>query len=171
MTRSAPPMTDAQRRLAAELQESIPLDTPHPFACLADATGMDEDAVLATIGQWLDDGLARRFGAVVRHQRMGRKFNVMTVWNVETDGRTAEAGQMLASFPQVTHCYERERRPEWPFNLYAMIHGETREECMEVVHKVAAACAPCEYLLLESLHEYKKESLRCFPGGGGQDAP
>lgn len=165
MTRGAARMTDQELWLAAELQDCIPLDTTHPFAELAVITGMDEGTVLMTVNGWLKEGLARRFGAVVRHQQLGRQFNVMTVWNIEGDERTAEVAGMLASFPQVTHCYERERRQQWPYNLYAMIHGQSQEECMQLIQQVVRTFDLNDYLLLESMHEYKKESLRYFPGG------
>ena len=111
----------------AALQAGLDL-VPRPFARLAMKSGMGEDEVLALITQWVDSGLIKRFGVVVRHRELGYRANAMAVWDVPDDEVRA-CGTALADEPLVTLCYRRERRlPAWPYNLFCMIHGRHRLE-------------------------------------------
>lgn len=116
-----------ERDLVAVLQPGLPL-LPTPFAALGRRVGLSEAAVLRYIERWLDDGLIRRFGVVVRHQELGLDANAMCVWDLPDDAVPA-IGRRLAAEPEVTLCYSRRRAlPDWPYNLFCMIHGSSREE-------------------------------------------
>jgi DNA-binding Lrp family transcriptional regulator len=98
----------------------------------------------------------RRFGAFVRHQKMGFTFNGMSVWDVPHEDCT-HIGRCFASFPFVSHCYERPRNEAWPYNLYAMVHGKTEEE-LEAHLALMRESSGLDCEVLVSLKEYKKTS-------------
>ena len=124
---AAAPLDAAGRRLLAAVEDGFPLE-PEPYAALARAAGMSEGGVIATLGVWLASGVARRVGVVLRHRELGYTANAMAVWDVP-DSEVSAAGMRLARRPEVTLCYRRARRaPVWPYDLYCMIHGRSREE-------------------------------------------
>lgn len=132
-----------------------------PFETIAAKLGMSEEKLIGRIKQFVEDGRIRRFGAVVRHQDLGYVANAMVVWNVP-DHRIQEVGPVMASFEEVTHCYQRPRRPIWPYNFYTMVHGQTREECVQAAQRIARATRLKQYRLLFSTAELKKSSMRYF---------
>lgn len=155
-------MNALERAIIHELQGCIPLDTGRPFAEIARRCGVNEDEVLAIVRHWMRDGVIRRFGAVVRHQSLGRTANAMSVWNVPDEKQRARVANELASFAEVSHCYERATGPGWPYQLYGMIHGSTSDECRSIAEEVSRRTGATDYLLLESTREFKKESLRYY---------
>jgi len=122
---------------------------------------MSEDDLIKAVKKYVELGIIRRFGATVRHHDLGYKANAMVVWDVP-DSQADEAGRTMAAFAEVTHCYRRSRHPRWPFNLYTMVHGRTREECLKVVERIAAAVGLNKYRILFSTAELKKSSMRYF---------
>ncbi len=120
------PSAEAERRLRGLLEQGLPL-VPRPWRTLAEQAGMAEDQVMACVRRWQADGMIKRLGLVVKHRRLGIQANAMVVWNVP-DERVAEVGRRLAHETAVTLCYRRPRRlPDWPYNLFCMIHGARRE--------------------------------------------
>lgn len=118
-------LTPADRALVDALDHGLPL-VPRPYAQIAAQTGDTEACVLARLSDWLDRGVVKRFGIVVRHRALGYTANAMCVWDVPDDTVTA-LGEALAREPGVTLCYRRERAlPQWRYNLYCMIHGRDR---------------------------------------------
>ncbi len=116
-------------RLRQQLELGLPL-TPRPYQTLAERTGLSEQEVMTAIRQWQDQGLIKRFGLVVRHRTLGYTANAMVVWDIPDD-QVHKLGRALASAPFVTLCYQRPRRlPNWPYNLFCMIHGVDRERVM-----------------------------------------
>ncbi len=126
----------AERRLAAALAEGIPL-SPRPYALLGLQAGMPEAEVIATLARWLERGVARRIGAVLRHRRLGWRANAMAVWDVP-DGEVRALGARAARDGAVTLCYRRARSPGWPYNLYCMIHGRSRARTQSELARLAA---------------------------------
>jgi DNA-binding Lrp family transcriptional regulator len=121
---------------------------------------------LPLVRQWMQAGVIRRMGAVLQHRRAGLSYNAMTVWNIPDDQIQA-AGQVMATFPQVTHCYERPRQPQWPANLYGMVHGSTKRECETTAATIHQALTSASInvpkpQLLYSTREFKKNSMRYF---------
>lgn len=112
-------------RLIAALENGLPL-VARPFAAVGTAVGMDEAAVIARLGHLIECGIVTRFGCVVRHRQLGFTANAMAVWDVP-DQDAARVGTLLAAVPCVTLCYRRPRRlPDWPYNLFCMVHGRER---------------------------------------------
>ena len=120
----------AGRRLAAALEDGLELVT-RPYAALAARAGLDERAATDQLAEWLAGGVIRRLGVVVRHHELGYRANAMTVWDVP-DGVAPEYGCALAASEGVTLAYRRARHlPEWPYNLYCMVHGLDRAPVWE----------------------------------------
>jgi siroheme decarboxylase len=156
-----------ERELARFLQDDLPLAL-EPFTVVAEqlrVAGSEKDVawVLATTRQWVASGLIRRLGAIVRHHNTGYIAHAMGVWACPGD-RILEAGRAMAGVSEVSHCYQRPRMPQWPYDLYAMIHGTTREECQDVAAAIRDATGLGEPRLLFETREFKKTAMRFFEG-------
>lgn len=154
-------LDEFDRRLVAATQSGLPL-VPRPYEALGAVVGASGTAVRERLALWLEQGLVRRIGAVPNHFRLGFTANGMTVWDVE-DGSVDELGQRVGALPIVSHCYRRPRHlPEWPYNLFAMLHGHSREEVerqREVIRALlGAACRADEVLYSTAI--LKKTGLR-----------
>ncbi len=121
------PLDDFDRRLIAATQAGLPL-VPRPYDAVAEQLGCSGDRVRERLARMLEQGLVRRIGAVPNHYRLGFTANGMTVWDVADEAVDA-LGAAVGALPGVSHCYRRPRRlPDWPYNLFAMLHGRTRQE-------------------------------------------
>jgi DNA-binding Lrp family transcriptional regulator len=152
---------DAQeRRLIAALQPGLEL-VPRPFARLGERTGMEEAEVLARIAGWLDEGLIKRFGVVVRHHELGYRANAMVVFDLP-DAEVDRIGLQLAAEPGVTLCYRRKRSlPDWRYNLYCMVHGRSRDDAQPVIERLGRiAGVPGQALF--STRRFKQCGARYF---------
>lgn len=129
-------VTPAERALLAALAEGLPLE-PRPFAALGERLGLTEAEALCVLRGLQERGVVRRFGVVVRHHELGYRANAMVVWDVP-DAAVDAVGQALAAAPGVTLCYRRPRRPpDWPYNLFCMIHGRDREAVLLALEQAA----------------------------------
>ncbi|KUK32122.1 MAG: Putative transcriptional regulator, AsnC family [Thermoanaerobacterales bacterium 50_218] len=154
-------LDDLDKEIVQVLQEGIPL-VKRPYFVLAQRLGISEEKLLAKIQDFLAQGIIRRFGAVVCHRDLGYTANVMVVWAVPEE-RLEEVGQLMAGFDQVSHCYQRSPSlPEWPYNLYTMIHGRTPEECYRAVKALSQLSGVTDYQMLFSVEELKKTSMKYF---------
>ena len=124
-------------RLRQQLENGLPL-TPRPYQTLAENTGLTEQQVMAAIEQWQQQGLIKRLGLVVKHRTLGYNANAMVVWNVP-DEQVSQLGQTMASIPFITLCYQRPRQlPDWPYNLFCMIHGVDRNRVLSQIDSLIA---------------------------------
>lgn len=115
----------ADTALIAAIQGGFPL-ARRPFADIGARAGLSEDEVLARLCQWLAEGVVKRIGVIVRHHELGFRANAMVVWDV-ADAEVDRVGRAFARREFVTLCYRRPRRPpDWPYNLFCMIHGRDR---------------------------------------------
>lgn len=142
------------RELLRVLDMDLPL-APEPFAILAGFLRTDGDVLLDVVKRWQADGRIRRYGALLNHRQLGFTANAMTVWSVP-EPRVEEVGRVLASSRRVTHCYQRPAFAGFPYNLYAMIHGREREECLAVAEELSQACGISARAVLFSTREFKK---------------
>ncbi len=151
------PLSDQAARLVAALEGGLDL-VPRPFSRLGMKAGVDEDTVLETLRGWLQEGVLRRFGVIVRHHELGYTANAMSVWNIP-DAAVTELGRQLASEPDVTLCYRRRRaEPAWPYNLYCMIHGTERVAVERRLARINAdfALGGYDHAVLFSLRRFKQ---------------
>jgi DNA-binding Lrp family transcriptional regulator len=155
------PMDEAERRLVSVLQEGLPLFM-RPFSLIAERIGASESDVLGRIGRWLEEGAIKRFGVVVRHHELGFRANAMVVHDI-ADDRVSELGRLLAEEPAVTLCYRRPRvLPDWPYNLFCMIHGRERGEVEEIIAELRQrhGLLDATHEVLFSLTRYKQNGAR-----------
>jgi DNA-binding Lrp family transcriptional regulator len=151
-------LSPADRIIINELQQDLPL-VPEPFAAMAAKLGMDEAKFLERCRSLQSRGIVRRFSAAVNHRKAGFKANAMTCWTAPPE-KVVAAGKRLASLREVSHCYERKVNPLWRYNLFAMIHAMTRDECQEIVDKVSAETGLTDYVMLFSTRELKKTRVK-----------
>lgn len=130
----------------------------HPFREVASELGLDEDELLKRIRVYQASGQLRRFGAILRHQVAGFTANGMSVWNIP-EAKVEWAGALMAGFAEVSHCYERPRLPEWPYNVFGMIHGHSEEQCRNVARRISTIIGVTDYEVLFSVREFKKSSM------------
>ncbi len=155
-------MIDAKdREIIEALQGGLPL-VPAPYARVASDMGMDQDELLLRLADLKSSGVIRRIAAAPNHYKLGMTSNGMTVWDVQDD-RVTELGTQIGALPFVTHCYERPRAlPDWPYNLFAMVHGtdpdEVEEKRAEITAILGDACRAKD--ILYSTRILKKTGLR-----------
>lgn len=160
--RRPPRVAGAERPLAGLVEAGLPL-IPAPFSAWADALGSSTEAVLGQLQAWLDAGTLRRFGLVVRHHEVGFAANAMTVFDIPDDQIDA-CGEHLATQPGITLCYRRERAPEWPYNLYCMVHGRSRESTLATLDAAIAGAGLGDWprRVLFSRRRFKQTGARYF---------
>ena len=155
-------MLDAiDRKLIAATQAGLPL-VAEPYRALADKLGLDEAEVMSRLQHLLDAGAIRRIGAIPNHYALGYTANGMSVWDI-ADEAVADVGARVGALDFVTHCYERPRHlPLWPYNLFAMVHGRTRDEVRAKVVEIAVLVGPSAraHEVLFSTRILKKTGLR-----------
>lgn len=151
---------ELDRKIIRLLQGEFPL-VAEPYKVLAEELGITEEALLARIETMREEKKIRKMGAVLRHREVGFTSNCLCVWNVP-DERVDEVGGRMAEHPRVSHCYDRNRTPDWPYNLYTMIHGYSREECEVIAAELAATAGIEERCMLYTKKEWKKASMRYF---------
>jgi siroheme decarboxylase len=116
-------------------QAGLPL-TPQPYQRIAEQLGLTAETVMTRMTAMQEQGIIRRIGAVPNHYKLGYRFNGMTVWNVP-DGIIDELGQKVGQLEFVSHCYHRPRRlPEWPYNLFAMVHGKSQADVDKQIQQI-----------------------------------
>ena len=149
------------RPLILATQAGLPL-TLQPYHTLAAQLGSDAATVIAGLQSLLDTGAIRRIGVVPNHYRIGYAANGMTVWDVPDDAVDA-LGAQVGALEFVTHCYRRPRHlPDWPYNLFAMAHGASREEVAAKADRIADVLGDaCRHrAILYSTQILKKTGLR-----------
>lgn len=142
------------------LQGDIPLE-PAPFRKIAAGLGLTEEKLLAAVKELKSSGALRCMRAIVRHHKSGYSYNAMVAWRIPA-GRAVSFGKTASASPAISHCYERLIRPGWSYNLYTMVHGRSRAEVLKVVAGLVKKTGMKDYLILESLREFKKTSMVYF---------
>ncbi len=133
-----------------------PLRFEHrPFDSFAKNLGINEEQTVELIKEYISRGMIRRFAGIVKHDRIGYRFNAMVAFQVESE-KCDEAGEILSAFPYITHCYRRSSFPDWPYNLYAMIHAREEEELEQRIKEVKEAITFVSVAVLPTLQEFKK---------------
>ncbi|HUW99775.1 MAG: Lrp/AsnC family transcriptional regulator [Phycisphaerae bacterium] len=153
-------LTEGEKELVRALQDNLAPER-EPFKAVADRAGWTEADVLRQTEAWLASGVLRRFGAVVGHRHLGYTANGMAVFRV-ADASVDEAGRALAARSEITHCYRRPPLPDFPYTLYAMIHGRTEDEVSALAARLAGKIGAADHAVLFSVTEFKKSPMRYF---------
>jgi DNA-binding Lrp family transcriptional regulator len=132
-----------------------------PYAAAAAQLGMGVDALLAHLEGMVGRGLLRRVAAILFHRRAGFSANGMGVWKVPED-RILEVGARMAAFRGISHCYQRPTYPDWPYSVFTMAHGRSKEECDAILDAIAEETGITERATLYSSTEFKKIRLQYF---------
>jgi len=156
------PVPPEEMPMLRALQEDLSIE-PRPFDRLAAAAGCSVRQLLDAARRMIERGQMRRYAAVLRHYQAGFVANGMVCWRVPEE-RIDPVGRTMATFNAVSHCYLRSICDDWPFNLYTMIHGRSREECLAVVDALTSATGIADYRVLWSVREFKKARVRYFSG-------
>ena len=159
-------LSDTDRALIAAIQQGLPL-VSRPYATIGAQLGLGETEVIARLTELQDAGMIKRMGVVVRHRALGYRANAMVVWDVP-DNELERVGRLLADETCVTLCYQRPRQlPDWPYNLFAMIHGATRAEVEDKRRTIATLLGDAARAsdILYSTRILKKTGLRLAGGG------
>ena len=151
-------LSQIDRLVINELQQDLPL-IPRPFAAMSARLGISVEDLLVQCQSLKQRGVVRRFGVAINHRRAGFKANAMACWVVPPD-MVDVVGRKLAALREVSHCYERETNPLWPYNLFAMIHCHTKEACQEIANRVSDETGLTNYIMLFSTKEFKKARVK-----------
>jgi DNA-binding Lrp family transcriptional regulator len=132
-----------------------------PYAEPAKRLGMDVDELLAHMEGMIERRLLRRVAAILFHRRAGFSANGMGVWNVP-EAEILETGKRMASVRGISHCYQRPTYPDWPYSVFTMAHGRSKEECDAILDSISEMTGITERATLYSSTEFKKVRLLYF---------
>ena len=148
-------MDDVDEKILGAVTDGISLEV-RPFREIAGSLGIGEDEVVDRIGNMLEDGVIRRISARINHRSLGIVYNAMVVWRVP-ESLVEKTGALMAGYPEVTHCYERECVPgRWDYNLYTVLHGYSKEEVEWHISQLSALTGIDTYETLYSIRELKR---------------
>lgn len=159
-------MDAIDRQIIQATQAGLPL-VAEPYQAIAAQLGLSAEELMRRMTAMQDNGAIRRIGAVPNHYRLGYRYNGMTVWDVE-DRQIDNLGRQVAELAFVSHCYRRPRHPpDWPYNLFAMIHAKTEQEAETQIAVIAALLGENSrrHEVLYSSKILKKTGLRIGVGG------
>jgi siroheme decarboxylase len=134
-----------------------------PYDEAAGELGIATEELLGRLRDMVDRKILRRVAAILYHRRAGFSANGMGVWKVPEDD-ILTVGSKMASFRGISHCYQRPTYEDWPYSVFTMAHGRSKEECDAILDSIAAECGmgPGDRATLYSSTEYKKIRLRYF---------
>ena len=143
------------------LQGDLPV-TPEPYAPAAAALGIGQQRLLEHLESMKERRALRRVAAILFHRRAGFSANGMGVWRVP-DERILELGPRMAAFRGISHCYQRPTYADWPYSVFTMAHGRSKEECDAILDSIAESTGIEERSTLYSSTEVKQVRLLYFP--------
>ena len=144
--------------LLAQIAEGLPICS-HPYAIMGEKIGLSEAQVIERLTYLQDRGMIKRLGIIVKHATLGYRANAMIVWRIPQAEIDIVAQEML-KFSFVTLCYQRPMLPEWPYNLYCMIHGKNKVTVEKQLAQLIEQCG------LETVEKQILFSSRCFKQRG-----
>jgi len=165
-------LDDIDRAIILATQDGLPL-VERPYDAVAEQLGIGAAVVRRRMAAMVESGIIRRIGLVPNHYALGYAWNGMTVWDV-ADEDVAAAGAALCGLGFVSHCYERPRRlPDWPFNLFAMIHARRKDDADDLVARAVQALGAMNrgHRVLYSTRILKKTGLRLKGEGNVPSQP
>jgi DNA-binding Lrp family transcriptional regulator len=156
-------LTATEIEFVRAMQRDLPI-TAEPFVAIAGELGMSFEEAAAMHADFLTSGRMRRFAAVLHHRKAGFGANAMGVWAGPQDDPAAlqKLGETMAGFRAVSHAYQRPSYPDWPYNLFTMVHGKSEQECEQTLQAIAEATGITDRHALYSTKEFKKVRVRYF---------
>lgn len=152
--------TEEDKRYIRELQKDLEI-TERPFLKAAQSLGITEEQVLEKAKYYEEIGVMRRFAAILRHREAGFLANGMIVWKVPEE-RIEQVGAQLGAFPQVSHCYQRPVYPDWPYNVFSMVHCKSDDDAQKIATEIQNQIDVHDYKILFSSREFKKTRVEYF---------
>ena len=154
------PYDDFDVAVIRALQGDMPV-IPEPYAPAAQALGVTQERFLDHLAGMQERGLLRRVAAILYHRRAGFSANGMGVWNVP-DEQILDVGRRMAAVRGISHCYQRPTYEDWPYSVFTMAHGRSKEECDAILDAIAELTGIEERATLYSSTEFKKIRLLYF---------
>ena len=152
--------SEEDKEFIRQLQKDIEI-VDRPFLKAAQNLEMTEEQIFEKLHSYEDVGVMRRYAAILRHREVGFTANGMIVWKVP-EQRIKEVGNKLGAFPQVSHCYERPVYPDWPYNVFSMIHCKSFDEAGQMTKDIQKQIGVNDYKILFSSREFKKTRVEYF---------
>jgi len=153
-------LTPLHHKVIALSQNDIPI-VAEPFKATVEELGIGYDEFFAILNELKDAGVMRRFAGILNHRKAGFNANAMVVWDVD-EAKGEEIGKKAAEFSAVSHCYLRPKYPNWPYNLFTMVHGKTTEETNGIIREMADEIEHFSRRPLYSTREFKKVRIKYF---------
>ncbi len=132
-----------------------------PFKAIIDDLNIDYDTFFKILDELQEAGVMRRFASILNHRKAGFSANAMVVWDVDEEKGEA-VGERAAAFSAVSHCYLRPKYPNWPYNLFTMVHGKSVEETSSIIEEMASEIDSKSHMPLYSSREFKKVRIEYF---------
>jgi DNA-binding Lrp family transcriptional regulator len=151
-------LSQIDKAIINELQQDLPL-TSTPFNAIAGRVGLEVGPFLLKCRSLIREGAIRRFSASINHRQAGFSANAMSCWAVPSD-RVDGIGGKLAGLKEVSHCYERQTNLDWRYNLFAMVHGHSKENCQEIIDRICKETGLYDSIVLYSTKEFKKQRVK-----------
>lgn len=152
-------LTEKQNKVACLIQKDMAV-VNFPFDGIGEICGLSGKEILKIVKELSKKNIIRRFGAILRHQKAGFTKNALIVWSVPA-AQVEQTGNILSSYSFVSHCYERNPAFKGKYNLFTMIHLKD-ENILPLIRDMVTATGIGDYLMLETIHEYKKKSPEYF---------
>jgi DNA-binding Lrp family transcriptional regulator len=153
-------LSDLDLAVIRSLQGDMPV-APEPYATAAEAIGVDQQRMLAHLESMRERGALRRVAAILYHRRAGFSANGMGVWRVPEE-RVLELGPRMAAFRGISHCYQRPTYEDWPYSVFTMAHGRSKDECDAILDAIAEETGIEDRATLYSSTEFKKVRMLYF---------
>ena len=153
-------LDEKTRKILKELQNDFKLETK-PFKRIANKLGITEEEVISTVSNCREEGIIRRIGVAIKPQNAGFVANALTAWKVPED-KIHEVGSELAEMKEVSHCYDRECPEGWDYNLFVMIHSQSKDELDQIIKNISSRFDLKEYKVFNTVRELKKTSMKYF---------
>ncbi len=153
-------VSDQEILVIRHTQGHMPIES-RPFDRMAEAAGLPVETLIETLVRLQGRGQLRRIAAVLFHRKMGFRANAMGVWKVPVE-KVDTIGPQMGSYRNVSHCYLRPTYPDWPYNVFTMIHAQTAEDCEKILDAISDETGVMERSSLYSTKEYKKTRVPYF---------
>ncbi len=153
-------LTPLHHKVIALSQHDIEI-TPEPFKRIVEELDISYEEFFGILKELKEAGVMRRFAGILNHRNAGFNANAMVVWDVD-EKRGEEMGEKAAAFSAVSHCYLRPKYPNWPYNLFTMVHGKTTDETNAIIREMASEIEHFARRPLYSTREFKKVRIKYF---------